>query len=130
MFATSVRDNLTYGLKHRPLVPPDYDEAAKAEREKWEIEAGRAGNSTDDQAADWHDYDAAGIAGDEDLTPRALDVLRSVDMEPDIYELGLRGTIDPLARPELAASILDARASFRDRLARGSMLPASPVMKI
>ena len=123
MFATTVRDNLTYGLRHRPRVPAAYDAAAKAAREKWEIEAGRAGNSTDDPAADWHDYEAAGIAGLDDLTPRALDILRRVDMETDIYELGLRGTIDPLARPDLAARILDARASFRGRLTDPDIAP-------
>lgn len=123
MFATSVRDNLTYGLKHQPIVPPDYDGVASAAREKWEIEAGRAGNSTDDLAADWHDYEAAGIASDEDLTPQALDILRSVDMEIDIYELGLRGAIDSRARPDLASRILDARAAFRDRLADPDLAP-------
>jgi ABC-type multidrug transport system fused ATPase/permease subunit len=123
MFATSVRENLTYGLKHRPLVPAEYDGAAKAAREKWEIEAKRAGNSTDDQAADWHDYEAAGIAREEDLTPRALEVLKSVDMEIDIYELGLRGTIDPAAHPDLARRVLEARAAFRDRLADPDLAP-------
>ena len=49
--------------------------AARSEREKWETEAARAGNSTDDLAADWQDYAAAGITGEDDLTPRALDVL-------------------------------------------------------
>jgi ABC-type multidrug transport system fused ATPase/permease subunit len=123
MFATSVRNNLTYGLKHRPMVPANYDAAQKATRGKWEIEAGRAGNSTDDQAADWHDYEAARMAGAEDLTPRALEVLKIVDMEIDIYELGLRGTIDPAARPDLAGRILDARATFRDRLSDPDLAP-------
>ena len=123
MFATSVRENLTYGLKHRPLVAPDYKGEAKIDREKSEAEAARAGNSTDNLAADWHDYEAAGISGEEELTPRALDVLGIVDMETDIYELGLRGTIDPLARPDLAGRILEARAAFRDRLSDPDFAP-------
>jgi len=123
MFATSVRDNLTYGLKHRPLAPPDYDSMAKTQREKWEIEAGHSGNSTDDLAADWHDYDAAGIEGEANLTSRALEILRSVDMETDIYELGLRGTINPVDRPDLSARILEARTSFRDRLSDPKLAP-------
>ena len=123
MFSTSVRENLTYGLKHQPLIGPDRDDDARGEREKWEIEAGRAGNSTDDIAADWVDYAAAGIEGRDQLSGRALDVLRIVDMQTDIYELGLRGTIDPAVKPELAARMLEARAAFRDRLADPEIAP-------
>jgi putative ABC transport system ATP-binding protein len=116
MFATTVRDNLTYGLKHRPIAPADYDEVARAARKKWELEAARSGNSTDDPDADWIDYQSAGIEGAAALTPRILDVLAMVDMERDIYDLGLRGTINPANRPDLTASILQARAAFRQRL--------------
>lgn len=123
MFAKSVRENLTYGLKHRPLTPFEYDSAAKSARQKWETEAARAGNSTDDLAADWQDYEAAGVVTEEELTPRALEVLKSVDMENDIYELGLRGTIDPIAQPDLAEQILDARAAFRERLSDPDLAP-------
>jgi len=105
------------------LVPPDYDGAANAAREKREIEAEQAGNSTNDLAADWHDYDAARMTGDEDLTQRALDIPRTVDMEIDIYELRLRGTVDPRTRPDLASRILDTRAAFRDRLADLDLAP-------
>lgn len=123
IFATSVRDNLTYGLKHQPLGSPDRSAADEQAWGKWQTEARRAGNSTDDFAADWVDYDAAGISGEDDLADQALKVLQIVDMQSDIYELGLRGTIDPAARPELARRILDARASFRERLADPDFAP-------
>lgn len=116
MFATTVRDNLTYGLKHRPLKARDYDPEAGASRSRWEQEAARSGNSTDDPDADWVDYEAAGVADAAALTPRILDVLRIVDLEDDIYMLGLRGTIDPAGRPDLAELILKARAEFQKRL--------------
>ncbi len=117
MFAATVRDNLTYGLKHRPMIPAGYDDGAAAARRKWEIEAARSGNSEDDPAADWIDYGAAGVADSAALTPRILDVLKMVDLAPDIYELGLRGTIDPASNPDFADGMLRARAAFRERLA-------------
>jgi putative ABC transport system ATP-binding protein len=117
MFAATVHDNLTYGLKHRPLRPAEYDDEAAATRRKWETEAARSGNATDDPSADWIDYEAAGVADNAALIPRALDVLTMVDLAPDIYELGLRGTIDPADSSELADRILLARTAFRERLA-------------
>jgi ABC-type multidrug transport system ATPase subunit len=123
VFATSVRENLTYGLKHRPLAAAARSDADDEAWEKWRVEAGRAGNSTDDVAADWIDYAAAGIEGKDDLAEHALKVLQIVDMQSDIYELGLRGSIDPLDRPLLARRILEARASFRDRLADPEFAP-------
>ncbi len=117
MFAATVHDNLTYGLKHRPLRPAEYDDEAAAARRKWETEAARSGNATDDPSADWIDYEAAGVADNAALIPRALDVLTMVDLAPDIYELGLRGTIDPADSSELADRILLARTAFRERLA-------------
>lgn len=123
IFATSVRENLTYGLKHQPLGAPGRSDADEDEWENLQAEAKRAGNSIDDPAADWVDYAAAGIDSKENLADQALKVLEIVDMQSDIYELGLRGTIDPAARPLLARSILEARASFRKRLADPEFAP-------
>jgi ABC-type oligopeptide transport system ATPase subunit len=39
-----------------------------------------------------------------------------VDMDDDMYQLGLRGVIDSKAKPELAAEILKARKALRERL--------------
>ena len=116
LFSTSVRENLLYGLMHRPLRSPDYDAAGGTVRDKWVAEAELAGNSTADLEADWVDYEAAGVANAEELNKRIIEVLSTVDMENDIREIGLRGTIDPRARPELAERILKARAAFHDRL--------------
>jgi ABC-type multidrug transport system fused ATPase/permease subunit len=116
LFSTSVRENLLYGLMHRPLKLPDYDQATATTRNKWVAEAELAGNSTADLEADWVDYEAAGVADAAELNKRIIEVLSMVDMENDIREIGLRGTIDPNARPELAKRILEARAAFHDRL--------------
>jgi ABC-type multidrug transport system fused ATPase/permease subunit len=115
-FATTVRENLYYGLKHRPLGEPDYDEAGKKERSRYIADATSSGNTDRDPFADWVDYQAAGVDDEKALDHRAIEVVRIVDMADDMYQLGLRGSIDPVARPELAADILKARIALRQRL--------------
>ena len=117
MFSTSVRDNLFYGLKHRPLIAADYDDDATSKHARFVTEARAAGNSTDDVKADWIDYASAGVDDRAALTDRALEVLAMVEMEDDIYELGLRGVVDPAARPDVTSRLLEARKEFHARLA-------------
>jgi putative ABC transport system ATP-binding protein len=109
LFALSVRENLLYGLKHRPL--------RGASRADWMDEAARAGNSTLDVAADWIDYQAADAGDLEGLTRRLIEVLGLVELEDDVYRFGLVGTVDPVAHPEVAEAILKARAALPERLA-------------
>ncbi len=120
LFSTSVRENLFYGLKHRPGPAEDEgaeDSAAEKDR-KWRIkEAEASGNTTDDPDSDWIDYEAAGARDMESLARRAIEVLSMVDMDSDIYQLGLRGAIDPAEHPQRAARVLDARAEFLKLLA-------------
>ncbi len=115
-FATTVRENLYYGLKHRPLREPEYDEAGQKERSRYITDAASSGNTDHDPFADWVDYQAAGVEDEKELDHRAIEVVRIVDMADDMYQLGLRGSIDPVARPELAADILKARTALRQRL--------------
>ena len=117
LFPVSVRDNLLYSLKHRPQRAAPADGADERKR-AWVIaEARRSGNPELDSAADWIDYASAGASGPEDLMARLLDAVAVVDLDDDLYQLGLRGTIDPNARPRLAVEILKARQALRGRLA-------------
>ena len=117
VFTGSVRNNLYYGLKHRPLREPDYDGAAAHRREREVRDAQASGNPADDVDADWIDYAAAGVADAAELEKRAIEVLALVDMEDDVYRLGLRGRIDPVADGDLAQKILEARVALRQRTA-------------
>ena len=117
IFATTLGENLFYGLKHRPLVPPNYAAAAEARRQEAATEAGRSGNIDYDVDADWIDYEAAGVDDLDALRNEALRVLKLVDLSHDIYQLGLRGTIDPKAQPDVAKGILAARRALRERAA-------------
>src|SRR5262245_10985411 len=93
LFPLSVRDNILYGLRHRPLRPAEIDAAAQRKHEQVNQETKRAGNPLLDIAADWTDYGAAGAEGPQDITDRLIETLQLVDLEDDGYQLGLRGTI-------------------------------------
>lgn len=114
--SASVRDNLVYGLKHRPLRPADYDEEAARKHQADTVESVRSGNIEHDFNADWIDYEAAGVSGPEDLFERVLEIFDAVELSDDVYQLGLRGTIDPAARSDIAEAVLKARAAMADRL--------------
>ncbi|MDP6426398.1 MAG: ABC transporter transmembrane domain-containing protein [Rhodospirillales bacterium] len=116
IFGGTIQDNLLYGLKHRPLHDADYDEDGAAERENALKEAEESGNSIFDFNADWVDYSKSGADSSDDVTARAVHYLDAVGMEEDVYQIGLRRTIDPNQRAELAAAILQARGILRARL--------------
>ncbi len=113
-FAGSLRNNLLYGLKHRPVIEADAEHATSAADL---AETRRAGNPLLDINADWIDYAAAGADDKEGMTERLLDVLAVVDLIDDAYRFGLTGTIDPEDKPEVAEGILKARAAMVERLA-------------
>jgi len=116
VFAGTVRDNLFYGLKHAPLRGPDYDEDERREREKWLEQTEMAGNLPLDVRADWLDYKAAGASDRDELEAMGIELLGLVEMEEDLYQLGLANRIDPEVHPELADKILQARMALRERL--------------
>jgi len=116
LFSISVRENLTYGLKHRPLRDAAPDDSDRRKRQLAIVEAQRAGNPPLDPAADWIDYGAAGATDAQDLLGKLLDVIAIVDLDGDVYQFGLRGTIDPTVRKDLAAEILKARRALHGRL--------------
>src|SRR3989440_1551813 len=117
LFPASVRDNILYGLKHRPVRPPSYDEDAAAEREFQLHEAERTGNSTLDINAEWIDYQAAGVSNAEQMDERIVELLRVVDLEEIIFELGLRSPADSQRSPAIAERVLYARSRMHERLA-------------
>src|SRR6266404_5796973 len=93
LFPLSVRENLLFGLKQRPIRPAPYDEEMLRIREDFWREASRAGNPALDPNADWIDYDLAGATGPADLLPCMVNALKQVELDEDIYSLGLRGTV-------------------------------------
>ncbi len=113
-FTGSLRNNLLYGLKHRPVISADPEHSTSAFDR---AESRRSGNPDLDIHDDWIDYHAAGAEGEADITERMLDVLSTVDLVDDAYRFGLTGTIDPVSKPDVADGILMARAAIIERLA-------------
>src|SRR5262249_28814251 len=74
-------------------------------------------SSTLDIAADWVDYAQAGVANADELENRVVALLRAVDLEEAIFELGLRSTPDAARGDEIAPQVLAARARMLERLA-------------
>ena len=114
VFGGTIRDNLLFGLRHRPLRPLPPDDPRSSERAAAIAQARRAGNSVDDTAADWIDYEGVGLADREALITRIGAVLGMVELSSDIYGLGLRGSVD--SQPEMAERILSARRTLHERL--------------
>ena len=117
LFSTTVRDNLLYSLRHLPLREPKYKREEGQLHAKRMSESACAGNSTDDLNANWVDYEAAGVADDDELTARIFETLKMVKLDEDIYVLGLLGSIDPSTQADLAKKFLKARTEFHKRLA-------------
>jgi ABC-type Fe3+/spermidine/putrescine transport system ATPase subunit len=121
LFPVSVRDNLLYGLRHYPLREATYEGEALKEREFQLKEAVRTDSTLLDFNSDWTDYQAAGVAGPEELEMRILEALKVVELEETIFELGLRSAVDPAHHAGLAENVLRARAAMRTRLAAPGM---------
>lgn len=108
----SVRDALLYGLMHAPQGDPPADDDAERKR----AEALAAGNTTLDIAANWIDYEAAGVRDAEGLSERIMDALDIACLRDDIFDLGLRAAIDMQSHPQFAERVLEARMALRSQL--------------
>ncbi|MGE4219818.1 MAG: ABC transporter transmembrane domain-containing protein, partial [Alphaproteobacteria bacterium] len=119
----SIGDNLVYGLKHKPVREIVYEGEALADWRRRQDEAMRAGNLPFDIAADWIDLEAAGVSDAPALDARLVEVLRLVELDGDVYQLGLRGTVDPTRHPEVASRVLEARFALHRRLQDKALRP-------
>src|SRR3984893_6308428 len=116
LFSASVRDNLLLGLRHRPRRVPDDGSAGEPSRAREIEEARKSGNIEYDIAADWIDYQQAGVADAAEMEPRMVEVRRLVDFEEDVHLFGLRGRLDPDRQPDAAQRVLEARRVLAERL--------------
>lgn len=114
-FNGTIAANMFIGLQRRP---PDPEKEREDETRRREIEEAEAsGNSPFDPTRDWTDYALAGVRDRDALTDRAVELLRAVEMEEDMYSIGLRQTIDPEARADLAERVMTARRRVGEVLA-------------
>jgi putative ABC transport system ATP-binding protein len=117
VFTGTLRDNLLLGLRHHPVREAEYEEAAARRRARQLFEARSSGNIDLDLHADWIDYESAGVADVAELTPRIAEVLERLDFAEDVYVLGMRGRLDPVAQAEAAGRFIEARKALAQQLA-------------
>ncbi|HKF73506.1 MAG TPA: ABC transporter transmembrane domain-containing protein [Stellaceae bacterium] len=116
LFSMSLGDNLLASLKFRPLREPKY-EGGRARRRAAQLSETRlSGNIDLNIEADWIDHEAAGVKDQAGLRDRLVEILRKVELDQDVYLLGLRGQLDPKAWPEAAEALLEARKAVHARL--------------
>ncbi len=112
---SSLMNALIYGLRHAPLRSQTEE---SRETRQWLTEARASGNTETNIDDDWIDYAAAGAEGPEDLLVRLREVLVLVDLENDVYRLGLRSKMPEEALGEMESRVLAARDAFRERLVK------------
>ncbi|MGH7265493.1 MAG: ABC transporter transmembrane domain-containing protein [Candidatus Rokuibacteriota bacterium] len=99
LFTGTVLDNLVYGLRRRPARATDgADEAPPRE--------------------EWLDLSPLGGTDANGLVASVLDTSRAVGLDEDLFQFGLRTTIDPVRQPQLAERLLTARRLVIERFAR------------
>ena len=109
VFNATLRDNILQGAMHRPM-------SSEEELNEDLKNAQLSGNSLDDLGAEWLDYNAIGVASEERLKERLTGLLQVVDLDGDVYSMGLRSTLDASDDDQLLEQILIARQKFRERL--------------
>jgi putative ABC transport system ATP-binding protein len=107
---------LVYPLLRRPGNTTDNTSGLPSKQELERAESLRAGNSSHDATSDWIDYEGAGCSDAEELRGRIIEILQLVELDRQVYEIGLKRAISPEHFPELAAKLLKARAILEQRL--------------
>lgn len=119
-FNGTIDDNVLFSLQR---VPPKAEmESATADEERLtEIaEALASGNSPFSPSADWIDYESAGATSKDEVFEKVIDLVHQVEMEEDLYDLGLRQSVEPNVEAGLAQKIYVARTRMRQLMdARG-----------
>lgn len=111
----SIMDALLYGLKHYPI---DNGPAAgdSEDRRKKDEESAMSGNSLFNIDAEWVDFEAIGVENYDELMDRAIEVLRVVEMEDEVFQIALQRTVNAEDYPALAEGVLQARAVVSKKL--------------
>ncbi len=114
----NLRDALLYALKHQPSVNTDQTELSTSERERFVREAHLTANSELDITASWVTINSDAEQTDDTaiLRKRLMNVLKVAGLEDDVFNLGLRGEVDPEANQAFTSRILRARKALRDSM--------------
>jgi putative ABC transport system ATP-binding protein len=106
LFPGSIRDNLVYGLRFKPLGKTEED---KRETVRRIAEAARTGNPFESIADSWIDYERIGVKDEQELDHVLVHLLERVEMGESIYLFGLAGRIDPERHTDSVERVVEAR---------------------
>ena len=109
VFNATLKENILLGAMHRPI-------STEGELNEGLKNAQLSGNSLDDLGAEWLDYNAIGVDSAEGLQKRLIELLQVVDLDGDVYSMGLRSALNGSDDDQLLEQILTARKKFRERL--------------
>ena len=114
----TLRDGLLYALKHQPVRERMYEGADADKRKEFVTEAHLTANTDLDINSDWLGIQADGAEADVSMAinQSVLKVLRAVDLDGDVFSLGLRGQVDPARNAVFTDKILQARKMLRERM--------------
>lgn len=116
-FNKSIAENIYMGIYQNIPSEEDVDEDRKREIDEAEI----AGNSIYNDSLDWTNYGLAGVEDYESLRSRTIELLDAVELDDDLFALGLRQTADPDRNMKLSEGTLSARRRIRKYLANHGM---------
>ncbi len=122
----SIKDSLLYSLKHASEPPETYKVFGDHDDSLVIREIRASATSELVATTDWVDYEGAGITDQADLTRRIFASTEIAGLADDIYDLGLRGTLDPVKNADCAEKILKARVVLREQL---TQLPLSKLVE-
>lgn len=118
LFAGTIRDNLLYPLKHRPVTEdPQTDSNQRAIESQLAASSGNSKHHISDQ---WVDSIGIGTADDRELGDRIRQIIEAVDLGDEIYQLGLSSKVDQNKSHDLSQRIMQAREQLHDRLSQKS----------
>ncbi|RZK98431.1 MAG: hypothetical protein EOO66_00345 [Methylobacterium sp.] len=119
LFPGTIRDNLAYGLRRRPVIRDDAGSPERARRRR--AEARRTGNPIEDASDPWIDYAALGLADAAALDARMLDLLQRLGMGDDLYRFGLSAYSLVHHESEPGRRVVAARRHLQQHFAAAGM---------
>ncbi|WP_342167267.1 ABC transporter transmembrane domain-containing protein [Methylobacterium sp. SD21] len=124
LFPGSIRDNLLYGLRVKPLSSRRLDFTKQRIRE-----AIQTGNPLDSISDPWIDYDALGVGDADGLDARLVDILTRLGLGDDLYRYGLGALSSVSHDSEVGQRVIGAREHLREHFERqglaGLVIPFS-----
>lgn len=114
----TLRDALLYALKHQPVAEAEYEGPDALARQRFIAEAHETANTDLDFNADWLNFGHQVEPAERSYAVHQLlvGVLQACALKDDVFNLGLRGQVDPEANPGFAERIVQARELLRERM--------------